>query len=108
MPSRSSLGCRREYGSQFAVDAATDDDFFLSPEPDPDPEPEPDPEPDPEPEPEADEPELLESADEPDEVDDLAASELDDEPSDEDPLDPAAAPSLPAATVLDPFRLSVR
>jgi hypothetical protein len=43
-----------------------------------------------------------------DEVDDLAASEPEDELSDEEPFDPLAAPSLPAGTVLDPVRLSVR
>jgi hypothetical protein len=66
-----------------------------------------------EPEPDPDD-ELPESPDEPDEppeleeLDDFAESDPDDELSDEDPLDPRAAPSLPAETVLDPFLLSVR
>jgi hypothetical protein len=78
----------------------------------------------PAPEPDTDDVELPESPDEPDdpdepdELDDFAASEpedelpedelSEDEPPEDEPLDPAAAPSLPAATVLDPFRLSVR
>jgi hypothetical protein len=87
---------------QRAVDVATDDDF-LSPEPAEDDPDEDDPAED---DPEEDEPELLESLDE---LDDFADSELPaDEPSDEDdPFDPLA-PSLPAATVLAPLRLSVR
>jgi hypothetical protein len=73
------------------VDAATDD--FLSPEPELDPEVDP-----------PDEPESEELED----SDDFPASDVVDEPSADGPLEPFAAPSLPAATVLDPLRLSVR
>jgi hypothetical protein len=38
----------------------------------------------------------------------FAESELPDELSDDDPLDPFAEPSLAAGTLLAPFRLSVR
>jgi len=38
----------------------------------------------------------------------FAESELAEEPSDDDPLDPFAALSLAAGTLLVPFRLSVR
>jgi hypothetical protein len=88
---------------QVAVDAATDEDF-LSPDPEPDPElldfPESLDFPD-----SLDLPESPDFPESPDELDDLPESEPTDELSDEDPL---AAPSLPAGTVLDPFRLSVR
>jgi hypothetical protein len=88
--------CRRsrDTPAQLVVDAATDEDF-LSPEPEVD---------------DVDELDELELPESPDELDeDLADSELaEDDPSDEDePFDPLA-PSLPAETVLDPFRLSVR
>jgi hypothetical protein len=84
-------------GRQLAVEAATDD--FLSPEPELDPD---------------EDEELPESLDEPDELDELdelpdfAESEPEDELSAAVPLDPLAAPSLPAGTVLAPLRLSVR
>ena len=52
------------------------------------------------------EPEELEE--EPEEPADFPASDVADELSVEDPLELVAAPSLAAATVLDPFRLSVR
>jgi hypothetical protein len=100
---------RPDYKSvrQLAVDAATDD--FLSPEPEPDPDDFLSPEPEPDPDEEL--PEPLDEADESDEADepsDFAESEPEDELSDAAPLDPLAAPSLLAATVLDPFLLSVR
>ena len=80
-------------------------DDFLPPEPEPEPEPEAelDPEPDPDDEPEEpEEPEELEDSD------DFPDSDLAGELSVDEPLEPLAAPSLPAATVLEPFRLSVR
>jgi len=68
----------------------------LSPEPEPELEPDPDP---------FDEPEALEESEDPA---DFAASDVAGELSGEDPLALLAAPSLPTATALDPFRLSVR
>jgi hypothetical protein len=53
-------------------------------------------------------PESLDELDELDELDDFAVSELLDELSVEEPFDPLAAVSLPAGTVFDPERLSVR
>jgi hypothetical protein len=70
--------------------------------------------PEPELDPDEDEelPESLDELDELDELPDFAASEPESEPEDElsaaVPLDPLAAPSLPAGTVLAPLRLSVR
>jgi hypothetical protein len=81
------------------VDAATED--FLPPEP-----PEPPELPEPELDPESDP--LDELEEEPEELEDSADFPLSDfaeELSAEEPFDPA---SLPAATVLAPFRLSVR
>jgi len=60
------------------------------------------PAPEPEPEPELADPLPDDSEDDEDEDDVLAAV------SEDDPFDPLAAESFPAATVLDPLRLSVR
>jgi hypothetical protein len=85
------------------VDAATDEGF-LSPLPE---EPEEAEEPDEDPF-ELDDPDEPAEPESPDELADFEDSELPDELSDDDPLDPLAEPSLAAGTLLAAARLSVR